>query len=703
LNAEEDDGKKVQIALNWLTCSIKEPLDILSLQLINLILLGHAGAPLKRVLMESQLGKSLADTTGYEDDINETFFSVGLQGIAKKDVTKVEQLILETIESIVKDGISEEQIELAIHQMELNTREVSGGHYPYSLNLLFRFFGTWMHGGDPVKAIDFDKTVDLLRTKLSEDGYLESQISKFILNNPHRVKVVLNPDHSLEKRRADKLSQELREVKSKLSPEEIKTLIQDADRLKAYQERDEDLSLLPTLHVTDIPRKIKYIPPYQSGLDGFDITYFDRPTNGIFYASWYFKLDNLSDKERSWLPTLGTLLPNLGAAGLNYNEFAGQVNRYTGGFRASPGYEKAISPTGHHLDYFTLSGKALSRNLDKLFSLAGDILNSWDFSDLDRIKSLISQRANALINSVTQSGHSYAASLAKRKFSRSAMIHEIYGGIHQVQTARELAKLDDSELRAAIEPLEQLLKKIFSQNNLSLMMVGGEEDIKKSQPLVKAHIATLQSQSSPQNPATLQTIKPEYQNEAWLTTTPVSYVAQCYRSFSYLDAESPQLLVFSNLLRSCYLHGEIREKGGAYGAMTSYDPDEGIFVLLSYRDPHFARTLDIFTSTLDWLKGTQFSEQQIEEAILRTCAKMDTPTSPAGKAAVEYSHIRKGRTKEMREAFRKGILSSTREQLIEVGTKCLDGLYSASAISSEEIIKRDAKQLEEMDLKTFSV
>ena len=64
----------------------------------------------------------------------------GIEGVAEADADKVEALVLDTLKNIVEEGIDKEQIESAIHQMELDVREISGGHYPYSLNLLFRFF-----------------------------------------------------------------------------------------------------------------------------------------------------------------------------------------------------------------------------------------------------------------------------------------------------------------------------------------------------------------------------------------------------------------------------------------------------------------------------------------------------------------------------------------------------------------------------------
>ncbi len=707
LNKEDDDGEKCQIALGWLTCKIQEPLEILSLQIINLILLGHSGAPLRKKLLESKLGKSLADTTGFEDEIREPYFSIGLQAVAEKNIDKVEDLILATLDEILEQGINPDQIESAIHQIEFDTREISGGHYPYSLNLLFRFFGTWLHGGDPVTAIDFDKTLSELKEKIKQGPFLEEQIRKYIVDNPHRVKVVLKPDIELEKKRELKLKKELEEKKSLMTDSEKQKIIEDAKELKALQEKNEDLSCLPSLKVSDIPKEIKYVYPHQEGLNDLDITFFDRPTNGIVYTNWYFKIDHLPDKQKKWLPILGNLISNTGAGNLSYEELAEQISRYTGGFSSSPTVETHFSDQNNLQEYFIVSSKALNRNQGKMFDLAKLLMGHRDFKETDRVQTLIAQRTNSMINSLLQSGHNYALSLANRNFSQISHIEEIYGGVHQIQFMKDLLFMDKSKLENTIEELKVLFESLLLKDKLSMLIVGEEKIFSETSKYIADFFQTFSKKISkplPQKP-TANTIESNKQflHEAWFTTTPVSYVAKSHVVANYLHQDGPTLMVMAYLLKSCFLHGEIREKGGAYGAMTSYNGDEGIFSLLSYRDPHFARTLSVFEQACHWLKEGKFSEREINESILQTCSNMDTPVSPAGKAVVEYINKRKGKTKQMREKFRAGVLNCTKDNLIKVANRYFDSKASLAAVTSEDIVKRDKKMMAGQPLDTYQI
>ena len=209
LNPEETEKESYQIALSWLVCAVGDSQEVLALSLMEQILLGSLAAPLRYKLIESNLGKDLGDTTGYHSDYSETFFSVGLKGVAKKNLQAVEDLILDGLKEIVAQKIEPSFIESAIHQTELDIREISEGRYPYSLNLFFRFVGSWMNSGDIIKALSFDEQVESIKQKSKKGGYFESLIQKYLIDNPHRVRVELHPSKDYMKQQEYQIQQKV--------------------------------------------------------------------------------------------------------------------------------------------------------------------------------------------------------------------------------------------------------------------------------------------------------------------------------------------------------------------------------------------------------------------------------------------------------------------------------------------------------------
>ena len=64
------------------------------------------------------------------------------------------------------------------------------------------------------------------------------------------------------------------------------------------------------------------------------------------------------------------------------------------------------------------------------------------FDDQDRLRTLINMLAADLSNSIAQSGHSYAMSLASSSLTPAAKLGEMFGGLSQV-TVFFMLKCDD--------------------------------------------------------------------------------------------------------------------------------------------------------------------------------------------------------------------------------------------------------------------
>ena len=96
-------------------------------------------------------------------------------------------------------------------------------------------------------------------------------------------------------------------------------------------------------------------------------------------------------------------------------------------------------------------------------------------------------------------------------------------------------------------------------------------------------------------------------------------------SDKYRDPDAPTLAVLSKILRSLYLHREIREKGGAYGGFALYNSENGLFSLASYRDPHIVQTLKVYAAAADFVQSAPINDADIHEAILQVCSEIDKP------------------------------------------------------------------------------
>lgn len=55
--------------------------------------------------------------------------------------------------------------------------------------------------------------------------------------------------------------------------------------------------------------------------------------------------------------------------------------------------------------------------------------------------------------------------------------------------------------------------------------------------------------------------------------------------------------VINKTLGTSWLWDRVRVSGGAYGGFSDFDSHSGMFTFLSYRDPNFVKTINVYDET----------------------------------------------------------------------------------------------------------
>ena len=124
-------------------------------------------------------------------------FMAGLEGCADDSAEDVEQLILSCLHSVFENGVEQQQIEAALHQLELNQREITGDTSPFGLQLILAGLSTALHRGDPIQLLDLEPVLELLRERVLDRGYIPGLIQRLLLDNAHRLTLTLKPSLTL--------------------------------------------------------------------------------------------------------------------------------------------------------------------------------------------------------------------------------------------------------------------------------------------------------------------------------------------------------------------------------------------------------------------------------------------------------------------------------------------------------------------------
>jgi len=695
IDASEDIQQRSMVQLAWLTCPIEDTFERAATGILANLLLGNPAAPLYRALIESGLGRNLSPGTGYHDDYRDTYLAAGLQGTDPDKLPEIEKLILDTLGQVAEQGLPQERIDAALHQYEFANREVTGDQYPYGLGLMMRLFGPWLHADDPLGTLMINDNLQRLRSAAADAQFFPELIRRQLLDNPHRVTLLLRPDPEHAQREEQAFAARLDEIRQHLDTAAIDEIKTKAANLQKSQEAEDDTSCLPILELADIEIDEPTTPFVTAEIAGRKIFWFSQPTNGITYLNLQFRTAGLDETLRPYLPVFGALLPQIGAAGHDYLAMSRRVTAATGGIRfgtnllESPVDLDTVNPV------LELKGKALDRNQEKLCGIIADMLTAPDFSDLARLRTVIGQVRTSMENSIPGAGHSFAARAAAASLTPTAAQREEWSGMSQVQTIRAASNLDDNDLAALADAFAAISKEIFSRAHVTVAVTTEESARPTMHSPLTDLLAALPRGAAADNDRHLA-FACRASSTAWQYNLPVAYVSRVFRTVPYTHPDAPVLIVLAKLLRADFLHREIREKGGAYGGMAGYNADGGLFSMLSYRDPHLERTLDVYRQAVEWTCRGDFSSEMIKQSILTAFAELDRPLSPGSRGYREFLHQQQGMTHDMIHAFRNGILCVDQKQLARAAQTYLEHPFQDSSVgilAGEEMFGKAEKTL----------
>ncbi len=695
LDSATDASRKSQACVAWLTSDIQDAFQVLVLKLLEQILLGNSASPLRKALMDSELGTALSDGTGFDADNRDTLFACGLKDVAESDAEKIEGVVLEVLQNLVEEGIDSHLIDSAIHQVEFHRKEITNSPYPYGIKLLLSFVGNWLHGGSSESVLKFDKDLEKIRKEVADNGFFEKQIKHYLLDNSHRALIVLSPDAAMEIKETERVLSELDEIKNALDEETLVDIREDAEALVVLQETTEDISILPTLDLEDIPADIQTTPASRCS-ETTTATCYNQPTSGILYTTTAMGVGNLDIGQLPLVPFFCYALPKLGTRKHDFTEIVQRIDAYTGGISLASNARTRFDAAGMCMPFVTINGKCLNRNLGRMFELIEEILFEVSFSEDARLKSLLLEYRAGLESMILHSGHRYAISLASRYFSTASHISELWSGVHQLKYIKGITeKLDTEGLEIIAGNMVDIRKRLIARENFRTALVGESTSLEQGIPILTYRSLTPHVDDDVDVLSRFESpplkVPNEMPREGWGTSTSVSFVAKTLKTVRMDHEDAPRLSVISKILRSLFLHREIREKGGAYGGFALYNIENGLFSFASYRDPHILETLNVYERASAFITSGKYQDEDIKEAILQVCSDIDKPDPPGPAARKSFYRKIVSMKDEDRRRFKKRLLELKKKDVVETAQRYFgaeSGPYGVAVISSDDRLKQ---------------
>ncbi len=671
LAKEEPREAKTIVNMAWLLAENTDYKTALLLEIVVAALVGNAASPLRKALIDSGLGQDLSPVTGLERDLRELVFAVGLRGADPDKVDAIEELILRTLQETCRSGFERELIEGVIHQVEFHGREIVRAGYPYGIVLMGRVFHSWLYDGDPLVGLNLPAQMAEIRRQWQEYPRLFADIIKtWLLDNRHRVLSVMLPSWTIQEEEAEARRQEMARLKSAKTPEQLEQIRQEAIRLRKYQAEPDPptaAACLPRLSLKEVSPQADRIPSVCGEIKAVPVLFHEIFTNGIGYLDLAFDIGGIPDEIHQYLPLLGKITLNMGAGGLSYEEMAKRLALAVGGIGYNLGSGAALGsglekPAGAPVwQKLILRVKFLYRNIEAAMGLVGDLLCAGDLTHRQRLTELIQEKKNDLHASVIPSGHIFARRSAAAGINLSGRRDEQWHGLTQLRFLNQIVPDLPASAASLAGVLAELRPQVFGRDNLLINLTADQEGLDLMTNALTALVDRL-----PRSRNTEPAAVPPFScpvRQGFFVPSQVSYVAQALAAPLYDDIRSPYLTIIARFLATGYLYQKIRVQGGAYGAMSVYEPLNGIFALLSYRDPHILETLAVYRQAGQYLSSHQLTREELDKAIIGTIAGLDRPTDPAGRGYTALIRHFSGIEDAQRDEFRRRILAVTTSEI----------------------------------------
>eukprot|EP00877_Chromochloris_zofingiensis_P003328 jgi/Chrzof1/12997/Cz07g15220.t1 len=656
----EDGEQKAFAAVNWVLS--EQHLDTeteLALGFLDYLLLGTSASPLRKAMNDSGLGEAVVGG-GMDDELKQPIFSVGLKGVDPSNVDAVESLVLKKLEELAQSGFTSSAIEAAINTIEFSLRENNTGSFPRGLSLMLRAVGAWIYDKDPYVPIQWEEALNTFKSKLGGNSDVFGPlISKYLLNNGHRVTVVLLPDSELAKRTEEQEKARLAAAKAAMGNDEVEQVIAETAALKERQETPdppEALTCIPSLQLSDIPRTITKIPTAISEKQGATLLAHDLFTNDVLYAEVALDMRTVPVELLPLVPLFCRSLTQMGTEKESFIELTERIGRKTGGLSVYP-FTSAKRGQTEPIAYLMVRGKAMGDKAGDMFELMRDILLTARLDDKARFTQMVAETKAGLEAGIIGSGHRFAAGRLSGQRSVAGWVSEQMGGLSYLESIRGLAKRVESDWDGVKADLERIRSLLLQRSGALVNLTGDERALSGAQ----AHVGDLLSalpatSSSPTNwSGTLPSV-----NEALVVPTQVNYVgkaANLYQDAGYQLHGSAY--VIEKYLGTSWLWDKVRVVGGAYGGFCSFDSHSGNFTYLSYRDPNLLDTLEAYDGTVDFLRKLSLDEDALTKAIIGTMGDIDAYQLPDAKGNAAFSRYLLGVTDEERQERREQVLGTT--------------------------------------------
>ncbi|KAI9506349.1 peptidase M16C associated-domain-containing protein [Coemansia spiralis] len=672
--------KQTKFSISYLTNDMRNVYETFSMSIFSSLLLNGTSAPMHKALIDSHIGSDYSANTGYSPYTRQSSLSVGLQGIADKDIPLVEKLVEESFAKVYNEGFERRRIDAALASVELAYKHKTSD---FGLSLMKSISTGWFHGVNPVEYLKVSENVARLRADIDGGKFFETIVDRYFADSKHKLKYIMLADPKYSQQHDQREQEMIQNKLSTLTSSDLAVIDEKNKNLAQEQMKKEDLSMLPTLTIDDVaPKSARYALDMGVAGECVPVQWRTTSTNGI---SYFRAINDVREKYPDlwpYMPLFCEALTYLGTKSRDMPEIETDIRLHTGGISFSPFVSTDVAHLGHIEAGISFGSHCLDQHIKPMYNLVLELVRETNFDNTHRLKALLNALSTNMFNDVAYSGHMYARRLSASTLTPEMHALEELNGISQVKFISDLARLTD--LSQVVEKLKQVQDVIFNKMTVRTAITTNSGSVDDNQSAIEnflsmyPHKDASDAISSKAEANAANASKFVLSSSRFFCPLPfaTNFAGKSTRTVPYTHPDSVKLQLLAKFLTPNYLHREIRERNGAYGGGASYSALQGVFSFFSYRDPSPLETVKTFDRSIEWIAGEHtVSERELTEAKLSVFGDLDSPLSVSEEG---MSYFTTGITDDMRQERREQFFQVSANDLKEMAVK-----YLAPKISSQ--------------------
>ncbi len=670
ITASEKSENKAYLCYSAAAGNVKDVTETIAMEILEYLLMEAPGAPLKEALAAAGIGEDFFGA--YDNGILQPSFSIIAKNVNEKNTDKFLNTIKETLTNLLEKGLPRKKLEAAVNYFEFKTREADFGRYPSGVIYAIRSMETWLHGESPFMTLKYIESFKTIRCGLAH-GYFETLIKNYLLENSHTAFIKLLPDGTLLEKKEKAVAGRLAEYKASLNEEAIQEIIEGTKALKAYQEEPnskEAIATLPRLKLEDLDKVGKKTPYTRTYEHNVSILLMPQFTNGIVYTKLLIDTSHIPENLLPYLGLYERIIGRVDTVNYSYSDLSDAVNSVTGGIGASVSVYGTNGSSKKFKSRLEWSVKCFEDKIGRAYDLLKEMAVNTRFDNEKRLTDLILEIKSRAQMSLTASGHTTAMNRTESYFNEAAAFREYISGISMFDALQEWVKDLPGKMPEIKKNLYRVHNLLLNQDRITIAVSADDGISDVAAHLLKDMVVRMPEEDQDEKP---EHVALRNRNEGFKTAGEVQYVAKAGNFIDAGYAYTGSMRVLQSILNHNFLWTQVRVKGGAYGAFSSFRRN-GSLSFASYRDPKTTETMAVFNQVADYVSNLEIGEEDITASIIGAISSMDQPLTPYSKLKRGIGLYLSNLTEDDIQKERDEVLGTTIDDLRKLGPIIRDAL-----------------------------